>query len=116
LLLPKIITTITLGTDKIQRQTLKPAFNCTQQLQKSHEAQPARCVWSLALGKKGHLFIYFSSPNKQKPEHQSESNSATSWTPSPWKASLCCTTLKKAATFSLPAGSKVACVKLQKNG
>jgi hypothetical protein len=39
--------------------------------------------------------FFFLSPNKQKVEHQSESNSVTFWTPSPWKASLYCATLKK---------------------
>jgi hypothetical protein len=44
------------------------------------------------------LFSFLSSPNKQKTEHQSESNPANQ-TPSPWKASLHCTTLKTEPTF-----------------
>jgi hypothetical protein len=61
------------------------------------------------------LFLFFfsfhSSPNKQKTELQSESNPATSWIPSPWKASLHHT---KWHHFSLTADSKLACMKLQK--
>jgi hypothetical protein len=44
MLLAKTITTITIGADKIQRLTLKAAFNCTYQPQKSCAAHPARYV------------------------------------------------------------------------
>jgi hypothetical protein len=43
----------------------------------------------------------FFSPNKQKTEHQSESNSVTSWIPNLWKASLYHAALKKEAPFLL---------------
>jgi hypothetical protein len=92
-----------LGADKIQRLTFKTAFNCTQQLQKSHMAQPARHVWSWEKKPPNHcsfVFCFFLFPNKQKIEHQSESNSATSWTPSPWKASLHHATLKESTAIS----------------
>jgi hypothetical protein len=45
------------------------------------------------------FFFFFFSVNKQKTEHQSESNSATPWTLSPWKTSLSCATLKKSGTI-----------------
>jgi hypothetical protein len=60
--------------------------------------------------------FFFLSPNKQKVEHQSESNSVTFWTPSPWKASLYCATLKKkkkAEPFIPTSHFKAACLKLQ---
>jgi hypothetical protein len=41
------------------------------------------------------FFFFFLSHNKQKSEHQSESNSATSWSPTLWKASLHHATPKK---------------------
>jgi hypothetical protein len=74
----------------------------------------------LALGKKSPTAIstffflsFFFSPNKQKTEHQSESNSVTSWTPSPQKVSPCHATLKKEASFLPTCQSKAACMKLQ---
>jgi hypothetical protein len=45
------------------------------------------------------FFFHFFSPNKQKTEHQSESNSAISWNPSLWKASLHHAVLKKVVPF-----------------
>jgi hypothetical protein len=72
-----------------------------------------------ALGKKVTLpFLFFSSsfflsfflsPKEQKTEHQSESNSETSWTPNPWKASLHHTILKKSKPF-LPASQLQSCL------
>jgi hypothetical protein len=61
-----------------------------------------------ALGKKipGH-FHFFSSVNKLKRDHQSELNSATSWTPKLWKASLGLAVLRKVA---LPAGQFQSCL------
>jgi hypothetical protein len=45
-----------------------------------------------------------------KTEHQSELNSATSWTPSLWKTSLNCTTLKTVMPF-LPTSWLQSCVR-----
>jgi hypothetical protein len=56
----------------------------------------------------GFLVLFFSV-NKQKIEHQSESNSMTSWTPNPWKASLHCAALREAVPF-LPAGWLQSCL------
>jgi hypothetical protein len=58
--------------------------------------------------------ILFFSLNKQKTEHQSESNSVTFWTSNLWKTSLYHVMLREAAChFSPPAGYKAACVNLQ---
>jgi hypothetical protein len=102
LLLAKIIATITLGADKIQRLTLKSIFNCT--------ASKVCLAWKKA----PLLFLYsfffsFLSPNNQKTENQSESNSGTSWTPNQWKASLHCSALKKGKPF-LPASQLQSCL------
>jgi hypothetical protein len=51
--------------------TLKTAFNCTQQ----------GGTVSPALGKSPWMFLSFFFLKKQKIEHQSEANSAKSWTP-----------------------------------
>jgi hypothetical protein len=45
----------------------------------------------------------------QKTEHQLESNSVTSWMPSPWEASLHCATLKNTGPF-LPASWLQSCM------
>jgi hypothetical protein len=68
----------------------------------------------LALGKKeksplAASLFFFLSHNKQKSEHQSESNSTISWNTSLWKSSLCHATLRKAAPL-LPAGQLQTCL------
>jgi hypothetical protein len=89
-------------------QPLIAPNNCKNSEQ--HSQQGVSCP-----GKKAHqpfLSLSFFSPNKQKSVHQSESNSATSWTRSPWKASLCgCCTEKR--DFSPMASCKAACMNLQ---
>jgi hypothetical protein len=60
-------------------------------------------------GKKPLFFFFNLSPNKQKTKHQSESNSVTSWTPSPWKASLYHAALQKVVLF-LPASWLQRCL------
>jgi hypothetical protein len=58
--------------------------------------------------------FFFLSTNKQKTAHQSESNSAISWTPAHRKPPYTAPHRKKKQThFFLPAGFKAACVKLQ---
>jgi hypothetical protein len=52
------------------------------------------------------FFFFFSlssfiSPKKQKTQYQSELNSAPSWAPTLWKASLLYTSLKKYGAISL---------------
>jgi hypothetical protein len=60
------------------------------------------------------FFLFLLFLNKWKLEHQSESNSATSWTTNPWKSSLSHTALREAlCCFSRPVDSKDACVNLQ---
>jgi hypothetical protein len=59
-------------------------------------------------------FSFLSSSNKQKTKHQSESNPATFWTPSPWKASLHQATLKTTVPFLPDSWLQSTSVKLQK--
>jgi hypothetical protein len=81
LLLAKTITTITLGADKIQRLTLKSAL-ISPNSHKNPAWHSQQGVLASSPGKKapGH-FSFLSCPNKQKTEHQSESNPDTSWLP-----------------------------------
>jgi hypothetical protein len=82
LLLAKIIITITLGVHKTQRMTLnQPLIAPNSHKNPMQHSQKGTLVVSL----------YFP-PKKQKTEHQSESNSVTSWPSNLWKAYPCHTT------------------------
>jgi hypothetical protein len=105
LILAKIRASITLGADKIQNLTPKSAFKITPNSQKNPTQKSQQGI--SGPGKKATTPIslslsLFYPKHKQKTEQQSESNSAASWTPSPWKASLCHAALRNVAPF-LPA-------------
>jgi hypothetical protein len=77
------------------------------------------------LGKKApwQFFLPFFSFNKQKTEHQWESNTTTSWIPNSWKASYAlpcrtesqevCALRKEAYHYTPPASFKAVCINLQ---
>jgi hypothetical protein len=46
------------------------------------------------------FFLLFCFLHQAETEHQSESNSVTPWTPSPWKASPCHAALRKDGAIS----------------
>jgi hypothetical protein len=82
-----------LGAYKIQRLTLKSAFNCTLQQQKSSMAQPARHVQPLALGKNLpaislFFFLFFSFSQKAEDRASIRIKLCNILDTSPWKASL----------------------------
>jgi hypothetical protein len=82
LLLAKIITAISLGAEKIQRLTLKLALIAPYSHKNRTQQASEECPASIPGKKASCCFSFFSSsssPNKQKTEHQSESNPATSW-------------------------------------
>jgi hypothetical protein len=115
-------TTSTLGTHKIQGLTLKTVFSCIYSQKNLSTAQPTGMS---ALGKKKNwpfLLFFFYSFNKQKIEHQPESNFMISWTSNPWKASFPSTLnpvpgsvcLEKSSMLFLSASwQKAACINLE---
>jgi hypothetical protein len=109
LFLAKTITASTLVADKIQRLTLKSAFNCTKQGKNPmhHSQQDLSNPGKKPLGCFSFLFSF-----SQQTENRSSirSNSVTFWTPRPWEVFLHHAALKKKVKPFLPTSQLQCCL------